>query len=248
MNQAYKIVLGGQELRYRFRYPKTVGFFRGELFPAPASEPVIYVDDDWFAKAKALNPEVSDESYLEFRALIGVTARELLAYERSILHSVSFVWRGKAFLLAAPSGTGKTTQYFNWQRLFPGEITMISGDMPVLERREDGTVWAHHSVWNGKEKIGNPIAAPIGGLVLLEQGRENRIAPLSARDAIKPLFQQFIVRPETEEQILALSRLMDALLRSVPCFKFVNRGDEASTILLRETLTSLTEGESHDRL
>ena len=125
---------------------------------------------------------------------------------------------------------------------------MISGDMPVLERREDGSIWAHPSPWNGKEKIGNRICAPIAGIVLLEQGKENAVTPLSAGDALRPFFNQFIVHPETEEQIRALARLMDQMLRNIPCFKLVNRGDDASTALLRETLLPLAEGGDHDTL
>lgn len=192
--------------------------------------------------ARTMLPEDSRDSYVEFRVLIELTAKELLKYDCCIFHSASFVWHGRTFLLTAPSGTGKTTQYLNWQRLFPSEITMICGDMPVLERREDGTVWAHPTTWNGKEKIGSRLCAPVAGIVLLEQGKENRIRPLSAREAVMPFIDQFIVRPETEEQIRALARLMDQMLRNVPCFKLVNLGDDASTTLLRETLAPLAEG------
>ena len=199
-------------------------------------------------QVRPLLPPNAKEAYVEYRCLIELTAKALLRYDCCIFHSTSFVWQGRAFLLTAPSGTGKTTQYFNWQRLFPGEITMISGDMPVLERREDGSLWAHPTSWNGKENIGNRICAPVAGIVLLEQGNENRIRPLPARDAVMPFFEQFIVRPETEAEILALARLMDQMLRKVPCFKFVNLGDDASTVLLRETLAPLRKEESHDKL
>ena len=193
-------------------------------------------------EARSFLPDGTPDGFVEYKSLIGLTAVELLKYDCCIFHSASFVWRGRTFLLTAPSGTGKTTQYLNWQRLFPSEITMICGDMPVLERREDGSVWAHPSSWNGKEKIGSRLCAPVAGIVLLEQGKENHIRPLSARDAVMPFFEQFVVRPDTEEQIRALARLMDQMLRNIPCFKFVNLGDDASTTLLRETLTSLAEG------
>lgn len=186
--------------------------------------------------ARTMLPENSRDAYVEYRTLIALTALKLLQFDCCIFHSASFIWQGKAFLLAAPSGIGKTTQYFNWQQLFQDEITMISGDMPVLERREDGSIWAHPTSWNGKENIGNRICAPVAGIVLLEQGKENVISPLTTREAVMPFFSQFIVRPETEEQIHALARLMDQMLRNVPCFKMVNLGDDASTMLLRETL------------
>ena len=247
--EIYEGSYAGHTIRYKFQYPGTRWHFRKYLRPSEDTQFDILAEPLQIEKTKAAiqrHKNLCKENrndYLEYRALIALTSRELLRYDCCIFHAVSFAWGEKAFLLTAPSGTGKTTQYFNWQKLFPGEITMICGDMPVLERREDGSVWAHPTSWNGKENIGNQLCAPLGGIVLLEQGKVNRIAPLSAREAIMPFFKQFIVQPETEEQVHALARLMDQMLRNVPCFKLVNLGDDASTILLRETLTPLVNGE-----
>ncbi len=186
------------------------------------------------------------DAYVEFRTLTELTSHTLIRYGCCFFHAASFLWRGRAWLLAGPSGVGKSTQFLNWQRCFPGELTMICGDMPVLEGRPDASVWVWPSPWNGKESLGDRHSppAPLGGLVLLEQGPENRIVPLSARDAIPALFRQFILVPDTEEEILALTELSDRLLRSVPVWKLVNRGDESSTALLRQTL----KGGGHDPL
>ena len=240
--KVFQTEYAGHVLRYSLLYPATQYTFYPHLEDTEGKEYDVAATPELIEQARTVLPEGSRNAYLEFRVLIELTAKELLKYDCCIFHSASFVWHGRTFLLTAPSGTGKTTQYLNWQRLFPGEITMISGDMPVIERREDGTVWAHPTTWNGKEKIGSRLCAPVAGIVLLEQGKENRIRPLSARDAVMPFFDQFIVRPETEEQICALARLMDQMLRNVPCFKLVNLGDDASTTLLRETLAPLAEG------
>ena len=240
--RVYQTEYAGHVLRYSLLFPGTRFMFTPFLCPAEGDDFDIAATPELIELARTMLPEDSRDAYVEYRVLIELTSRELLKYGCCIFHSVSFVWEGKTFLLTAPSGIGKTTQYLNWQRLFPDEITMISGDMPVLERQEDGSVWAHPTTWNGKENLGNPICAPVAGIVLLEQGKENRIRLLSARDAVMPFFEQFIVRPETEEQIRALARLMDQMLRNVPCFKLVNLGDDASTTLLRETLAPLAEG------
>ena len=232
----YQMNIAGHPLRYAFLYPAT----RYKLHPWP--RPVegerfdIRVTPEKIALGRNfLTPDLSDE-YVEYRCLIELTARALLRYGCSIFHAASFVWRDRAWLLTGPSGVGKTTQYNNWQRLFPGEITMISGDMPVLEARDDGSVWVHPSSWNGKENLSSGLSAPLGGLVLLEQGRENRIAPLSPAEGVAPVFKQFMALPETEEEILLLTQLEDRLLRAAPAWKLVNLGDDASTRLLRRTL------------
>ncbi len=111
---------------------------------------------------------------------------------------------------------------------------MISGDMPALERKGDA-ITVHPSPWNGKENIGSFLSAPLGGVVLLEQGRENRMERISTRKAIVALMRQFVADPSTEEEILALCAILDALLHR-PVWKLVNTGDLASTELLRKTL------------
>lgn len=242
MLRTYEVSYAGHTIRYSFVNPETKRFFRSFLRRSESEIFDVRATQEEIDLVRPLLPPDAKDAYVEYRCLIELTAKALLRYDCCIFHCASFVWQGRAFLLAAPSGTGKTTQYLNWQRLFPGEITMISGDMPVLERREDGSVWAHPTSWNGKENIGNRICAPVAGIVLLEQGNVNRIRPLAARDAVMPFFEQFIVRPETEAEILGLTRLMDQMLRNIPSFKFVNLGNEASTMLLRETLAPLAEG------
>ena len=51
------------------------------------------------------------------------------------------------------------------------------------------------------------------------------------------LFRQFPVLPDTEEEIRALFRLFAGMLEDVPVYRFVNRGDDASTALLRRALS-----------
>lgn len=227
----------GHNVRYSFTYPAT----RYQFFPLPRpveeEKGIVCASHDQIELARTLLPEDSKDAYVEFRALIGLTAKALLQYDCCIFHSVAFICKGQAYLLTGPSGIGKTTQYLTWQKLFPGELTMINGDMPVLERKEDGvSIWAHPSPWSGKERMGSQASAAIAGIVLLEQDRMNSISILSPREAMIPLFQQFLVRPDTEEQITTLSRIMDQLLRNVPIWKFNNTGDHSSTIMLRDTL------------
>ena len=81
-------------------------------------------------------------------------------------------------------------------------------------------------------------------MVVLEQGQDNCITPIPARDAIPALFSQFLLQPDTEAEILTLSGIIDTLLRSVFVWKLINRGDDDSTALLRQFL----KGVGHDPL
>ncbi len=229
----------GHIIRYSLVYPATRYRFHPWLKSSGCSDCDIQADPKRIEKARSQLPEGSPDAYVEFRSLIGLTAKELLKYDCCIFHSVAFIWHEDVFLLTAPSGTGKTTQFLNWIKMFPHEITIICGDMPVLERRNDGSIWAYPTSWNGKENLGTRISGRVKGIVLLEQGNDNTMSSLSARDAIQPFFSQFPVHPCTEHQIRALCRIVDQILRNIPCFRFKNCGDDSSTLLLRETLLNL---------
>ena len=98
----------------------------------------------------------------EYKSLIGLVSDKLMLSDRLIFHSVAFALRGRAWLLTAPSGTGKTTQYMNLKKLYGDEIRIICGDNPVLHFMQDGTIMVHPSPWKGKEKLGSNLTAPLG--------------------------------------------------------------------------------------
>lgn len=234
MEEVFNVEYAGHEIRYSFISRSTRYRFRDFIRPADGVEYDIRVTHELMEAGRSLLPEGTEDGYVEYRLLIERTALELLQWGCCMFHSVAMLYRGRAWLFAAPSGTGKTTQFLNWQRAFPGEIGMICGDMPVVEPRADGSVWVHPSPWCGKENLGDrSLKAPLGGIVILEQYNENSILPVEPSEAIMPFFHQFILRPETEEQILSLTALMERMLKAVPVWRMKNRGDDASTEMLR---------------
>ncbi len=119
---------------YSFLNPATRYQFRNYIRPVNHIDHYeIRVTQEQIEEGRPFLPSNSKDSYIEYRILIQLISKFLLRNECCIFHCASFVYKGYAWLLTAPSGTGKTTQYNNWQRLFPDEIVMISGDMPVLE-------------------------------------------------------------------------------------------------------------------
>ena len=234
--EIYELHYAGHPVRVSFLYPETRYLFRSLPRLCRAEGADVSVSREHLEVSRASYPDGCTDAFIEYRCLMGQISRFLLRWDCCVFHAVAFRWRDRAWLLTAPPGTGKSTQYFNWSRLFPGEIRMISGDMPVLETREDGTVWVQPSSWNGKENLYGAAAAPLGGLVLLEQGREDRIRPLSIPEEVLPLLQQIMAYPETEEEIRAMARVLERALRAAPAWKLVNLGGDDSTRLLRQTL------------
>lgn len=119
---------------------------------------------------------------------------------------------------------------------------MVNGDKPLLECRDDGVVWVHSSPWRGKEKFGDPdLHAPLGGIILLEQGDRNEISMLTQAEAVLPLFTEFVSYPENGEQIEGQVRILRQMLDAVPVWKLINLGDSASALLTRQELEQYLE-------
>ena len=240
MQTVYQAIFAGHAVKYAFRYPATREHFLKWL-ETSEGEPDLIASPEEIARTHLVIPSANAEDVAEFKALCELTGRFLLRWDCCLFHAVSFLWRDRAWLLTAPSGTGKTTQFLNWRKLAPLEIMMISGDDPTLELRGE-EIRVHASPWNGKESIGTRRSAPLGGVVVLEQGGENRITRLAPREALEALFKSLAFEPETEAEIRATCRILDGMLNR-PVWKLVNRGDLASTELLRRTLAGGTMDE-----
>ena len=155
-------------------------------------------------------------SYMEYSYFAAPISDALLPYDRCVIHAAAVRYRDRAWLLAGPSGVGKSTQIKSLQSLEPGAFGVICGDRPVLELREDGSVMVWPSPWNGKENWYGAEAAPLAGIILIQRGEESKVELLSPRDAVVPVYAQLIQTGESLETMQLAARFEDRLLQSVP--------------------------------
>ena len=112
--------------------------------------------------------EMLDNPHIEYCYLMEAATDVLMDAHRCIFHGVAFVWRKRAWILTAPSGTGKSTQFSNLVKLYGEEVFCLNGDKPCLEIYEDGSVNVYDSPWRGKEGWGTGDAVfPLAGVFLL---------------------------------------------------------------------------------
>ena len=241
----YSLNCGSFTICYSFVYPETVCFFGRYIteYDGVSPEYSICVTPEYIEENHWLVDDgEKSHSFLEFQSLMLATGNELLLHNRALFHGAAILWKEKVWIFTAPSGTGKTTQVRHWKKLVKSTAKIINGDKPFLECRDDGFVWVHSSPWRGKEKYGRPgLSAPLGGIILLEQGNENQIMKMAPEEAVIPLFIEFVSYPENTEQIKHQADILDHVLSNVPVWKLVNLGDEDSAELTIETLNEYLE-------
>lgn len=235
------VSLAGIVIPLSFRFPETENLFKDYICPTITVEEPLYVEDDLWNLLSDVEKEESPGPWTEFYQLSGLVSRFLLKYNRCIFHGVAFLWKDQAWIITAPSGTGKTTQICLWQKLFGREIEIINGDKPIIECRPDDTVWVYPSPWNGKENLSGTKSGKLAGIIYLEQAEHNEITRMDIRFCMIPIYSQFLFYADYEDEIRAVGRMEDIILRYIPVWKLKNLGDKASVQLTRKTLIEYIE-------
>ena len=245
--QYYKINICRRSLTYAFNYPGTKRFFGKYLVKTNDGSDAICVTEEFITENRWLVNDTATSDFLEFQAIMLATGNYLLQYQCALFHGVSFIWHDLAWILTAPSGTGKSTQLVNWMNLYTDETQIINGDKTGLECSDDGSVYACSTPWLGKERYGfRDRSAKLGGIIVLEQGALNSLSEPDPYGLVYPLFIEFISYPDSEQQILDQAGILEQLIDSVPVWKFTNRGDETSTAFLHDALEEYLQN-SEDR-
>lgn len=242
LDKVFSLNLGGYEMKYSFLIPDTCRLFGNYIKESSESSFDIRLTREYMESCRWLVTPDTEDRYLEFQSLMLATGNHLLGVHRALFHGVSFIWKDKAWIITAPSGTGKTTQYRHWRDFARHEIKVINGDKSVITCCEDGSVTVSSSPWQGKERLGHPDrCAELGGIILLEQGDHNEITRMFTAEAVYPLFIEFVSYPENAEQIRQQGRILEQMLGYAPVWKLVNKGDMESAVLPRDTLAAYLE-------
>ena len=232
----YHLTLSNINFKVKFQHPLTLPQYFLSFCKQSGNmdtREIISVPSEEIANRKK---DFGNESFTEFNLLLEHFCNLFLPYDRCLFHSVAICVDDRAWLITAPSGTGKSTQYRNWKALFGDEVRLICGDKPILEFQNSGDIIVHPSPWRGKERWRGSSPAKLSGVVYLEQGLYNEISLMSASDALVPLYTQFLYRPETETQLRQVASMLDRMVSQIPVWKLVNTGDKASARLTYDTI------------
>lgn len=242
----FEETFSGHYLRYAFQYAGTERYMFPYIKKTDGTEYDILASQEYIEMLKPYYTENTDNRYVEYKSLIGLTSLALLSSGSCIMHAVAVLMDGFCWLITAPPGTGKTTQFYNLKSLYGKKVEMICGDMPVLNVSDAGNIIVHPSPWNGKERIKGSRSAPLGGILLLKQGKENLIRRLEPEEAVFTILMQLAVRPDNEEQVLQIAGVAENIIQKYPIWEMVNLGNAASSRLAAETFLTYLKGNTNE--
>ena len=231
----FKGVFAGIPVTFGFMYTKTVRYYENWLIETDKTENCVIVPQ-WNIEYWQRQWNVSDPAVCEYAFSCGCASDYLMQFNRVVFHGAAFLWNGKAYVFTAPSGTGKTTQLNLWKSLYDDEVTILNGDKPILEVNHSEII-VHPSPWKGKEGMGtDDITAPLGGIIMLKQAKENMIERKKPDDVIRHLFGRFYSTYDSETLAYQAAHILEEILKHVPVWMLSNKGDAASVLLTRQAM------------
>lgn len=133
-------------------------------------------------------------------------------------HASQIAYRGKGILFTAPSGTGKTTQAKLWKNFRKASI--LCNDRTLI--REQGGVWFTYGYpLDGSEPVRSGEVYPLGGIVLLEQGKNNRAERIKGSRAVRMLMGQLVLDGWDADARTKAVMLLLSLLEKIPVYHYV---------------------------
>ena len=111
---------------------------------------------------------------------------------------------------------GKSTHTNLWKELL--DTPIINGDLNLLSIT-DGQPVVHGIPWCGTSGIYDTKTYPLGGIILLNQAKENVIEELSADQKLLLLSQRLISPTWTQKQLETNLNLIEKLIASIAVCK-----------------------------
>lgn len=237
ISEGMLVTIAEIEVAFRFQHTGTWMLFRNyehKTVPVGYKGPYLSADSRKI-QAYSIEQNCSLE-FAEFCCLLEETADFLPLNNITLFHGVAFIYEKGAYILTAPSGTGKSTQYRNLRAMYGSSIKIINGDKPALGRSPSGQIIVYPSPWNGKERWAGTEKAPLHGLILLEQGQTNTVEVMDMREAVLPVIKEFIYTARSRQSVHTVCRMADSMLRGTPLYRFINKGDAESSAILYDLI------------
>lgn len=177
------------------------------------------------------------------RSLTDVIGFEILFlyFDAFILHASFIETERKGILFSAPSGTGKSTQAELWNRYEHAEI--LNGDRAGIIR-QDGKWVGYGLPYAGSSGIYKNRGSEIHALVLLVQGNENIVRPVSLSQALRKVYPETFIHHWDSTFVNKITGILLQFLSEVPIYELSCLPDQGAVEVLKRHIT-FWENEIH---
>lgn len=200
-------------------------------FLRSASDPSSFLlsNDDWSKSFLCCgsNGEHSEE------LMITAVYSALCRLQTLFLHASVVDFEGQGIVFVGPSGIGKTTQAELWREVEGADI--LNGDKAFIRKRDDG-IYVYGSPWRGSSPYFINRKTPLKGIVVLRQGKTNKIRRVDLVEAIE-VFMPHVFLPHWDEKCMenALATL-DGILADASIWMLECQPDGEAVKITKESV------------
>lgn len=238
----FKFECSGIRFEIQCFNPDTCQFFENVMETNPDEQDSVNDESSFIKPVLDQGTNCFNMSALdEYNALGGPVYTEFLKHNAMVVHGLSFLYKDKVYILTAPSGTGKTTQYLNWLKLFPESIRVINGDKSILTFTDEG-IQVSSSPWKGKEGFSSNLTGTLNGIICLKQGTQNEYLTMNTREKVEFLLPQILYQSDDKYIIHTICNRLTELIYSIDNIRcFINDGSLISTLNLKRFIDEQLE-------
>lgn len=153
------------------------------------------------------------------------------------LHSASIIYRDRAWLFSAPSGTGKSTHVSHWVQ--HGWANVLNGDLNLIAPAKGGlSPYEVRGIpWCGTSETATTKTVPLGGIILLRRSADSdKVTSLQPDEKQLKTMQRLITPSWTEEQLKDCLHFTGALTEKIPVCTLACTAFSSSADVMKEAI------------
>ena len=151
-----------------------------------------------------------------------------------VFHGSSFMVNGGGFIITARSGVGKSTHSKLLSDLIGEDFKYINDDKPLLLVNDSVTIYS--SPWNGKERRGNNISAPLKAIMFLGRSEKPNFRKIVNKEEIYIKMLSQIYLPKEKSKREKALKIADKLLKNINFYEINVNTDEESAKMTYERI------------
>lgn len=211
-------------------------------FLFPASPDLIECQIDKEARFACFYCRDHDSATFRQELFHGIRFAWLLTAEQKgsyAIHSASILYKEKAWLFSAPSGTGKSTHAKLWQDLY--DTPPLNGDLNLLGIKDNVPV-VYGLPWCGTSGIFTTETYPLGGVIFLQQSDRDHIVTLTPDECSLMLSQRLISPTWTKEMLQSSLTFCEQLEPLIGCFLLHCTAEPSAANVCRAAIDTASAG------